>query len=291
MVNVEEYLHSLKQRNNKNSQLFQIPKGDKGPDIPHIKNNISQENYMHQGDILYLPTSQFGFKYALVICDIATSKVDAVPLKELNSTAVVNGLKTIYDTQKILKYPMIIQFDSGTEFKNKSIKAFFKDKNIPVRYTKTNRHRQNSVIEARNKYLGQLILRFQAEKELETKRKTTAWHTDLHKYIAFMNEKIKPTKKLDMLGDAVGNKHSLEVLDTDTKVRKILDYPIRADNGKKISGQFRTGDLRFSEETYVIKHVILNPNMPPLYMLNKDDDVDKLDTSVAYTRNQLLLVK
>ena len=39
-----------------------------------------------------------------------------------------------------------------------------------MRYSKTNRHRQNSVVEARNKLLGSLILKFQGMKELETKK-------------------------------------------------------------------------------------------------------------------------
>ena len=49
--------------------------------------------------------------------------------------------------------------------------------------------------------------------------------------------------------------------------------------------------MRFSKDIYKIKHIILNPNMPPLYMLNKKDNDEILDNTVAYTNNQLLKVK
>ncbi len=38
-------------------------------------------------------------------------------------------------------------------------------------------------------------------------------------------------------------------------------------------------------------HIILNPKMLVMYMLNKLDKPDKIDGSVAYTRSQLLLGK
>jgi len=38
-------------------------------------------------------------------------------------------------------------------------------------------------------------------------------------------------------------------------------------------------------------NIILNPKMPVLYMLNKLDKPNKIDSSVAYTRSQLLLPK
>ena len=40
-----------------------------------------------------------------------------------------------------------------------------------------------------------------------------------------------------------------------------------------------------------IPHIILNPNMPPMYMVNKLNHEDKIDNTVAYTINQLLKVK
>jgi len=51
------------------------------------------------------------------------------------------------------------------------------------------------------------------------------------------------------------------------------------------------GDIRWSKDIHLIKHIILNPNMPPMYMVNKLNHEDKIDNTVAYTINQLLKVK
>jgi len=51
------------------------------------------------------------------------------------------------------------------------------------------------------------------------------------------------------------------------------------------------GDIRWSKDIYLIKHIILNPNMPSMYMVNKLNDEDKIDNSVAYTINWLLKLK
>ena len=49
--------------------------------------------------------------------------------------------------------------------------------------------------------------------------------------------------------------------------------------------------IRWSKDKFKIIHIILNPNTPVMYMLNKLDKPDKIDSSVAYTRSQLLLSK
>ena len=292
-MDIKDVFKTLDKKNknyDKNNDLFIIPKQDKLDDIPKIKNNVTHENYLHQADILYLPTSQFGFKYAFVIVDIATSKCDAIPLKNKTPKDIINSLKTIYDKHTILKKPYILQFDSGSEFKNKDVKKHLTDLKISVRYTLPNRHRQNSVVESRNKYLGHLILKYLALKELKTGKKSTAWHKNIDDFITYMNSKLKKPRSLNMFDDITGRNDNIEILELNQKVRKILDYPINANNNKKVDNKFRTGDMRFSKEIYKIKHIILNPNIPPLYMLNKKDNDETLDNTIAYTFNQLLKV-
>ena len=79
----------------------------KKDDIPHIKNNITDPNYLQQVDILYLPTSQFGYKYALVVVDVATSKMDAIPLKNKTPQDIITAIKQVYITHNILEFPYI----------------------------------------------------------------------------------------------------------------------------------------------------------------------------------------
>jgi transposase InsO family protein len=289
-MNINTFLKNVKE--SKSNVLFTIPKQDKKDDMPHIRNNIFEPFILHQCDILYLPTSQFGFKYCLVCVDVYNSKIDAVALKEKNSKAIVKGLETIYLKQNILELPITIQFDNGTEFNNKEVKSMMKKLETNIKFTLTNRHRQNAVVEKANKRLGTLILKFQAENELITKKKSTAWHKHLPKLIEFLNNNVKVnTNKYDPYADVAGNKEFIELLSIGDSVHKILDYPIRANDDKRVGSTFRSGDIRWSKDKFKIIHFILNPKTPVMYMLNKLDKPDKIDSSVAYTRSQLLLSK
>ena len=289
-MNIDQFLENIKK--SKSNILFTIPKKDTKDDMPHIKNNIYEPFILHQCDILYLPTSQFGFKYCLVCVDVYNSKMDAVALKDRNSKSIVKGLETIYLNHKILELPITIQFDNGSEFNNKDVKKLLKKWETNIKYTLTNRHRQNSIVEKANNKLGSLILKFQAENEIIKKKKSTAWHLYLNKFIEFLNKRItKNTNKYNPFEDVAGNKDFIEILNIGDKVHKVLDFPIRANDDKRVGSNFRSGDIRFSKDKFKIMNIILNPKMPVLYMLNKLDNPNKIDSSVAYTRSQLLLSK
>jgi len=110
--------------------------------------------------------------------------------------------------------------------------------------------------------------------------------------VEFINNKIKKnTNKYDPLADVSGNKDMIEISSIGDSVHKILDYPIRANDDKRVGSTFRGGDIRWSKDKFKIMKIILNPKMPVMYMLNKSDKPNKIDASVAYTRNQLLLGK
>jgi len=289
-MNIDKFLKNEKE--SKSNILFTIPKQDTKNDVSHIKNNIYKPFILHQADILFLPTSQFGFKYCLVCVDVYNSKIDAVAIKDKNSNTIVKALEKIYVENEILELPITIQFDSGKEFDNKEVKSLMKKLETNIKFTLTNRHRQNAVVEKANKRLGSLILKFQAENELIKRKKSTAWHIHLPKLITFLNSNIKKsTNKYDPYEDVAGNKEFIELLSIGDSVHKILDYPIRANDDKRVGNTFRSGDIRWTKDKFKIMHIILNPKMPVMYMLNKLGKPDKIDGSVAYTRSQLLLSK
>lgn len=73
------------------------------------------------------------------------------------------------------------------------------------------------------------------------------------------------------------------LLPADTKVRVQLDAPMDYVSGKRLIGNFRATDIRFSKEPHTISDVVIKPGSPPLYIL--DDD-----TTTAYTKNQLQVI-
>ena len=97
-------------------------------------------------------------------------------------------------------------------------------------------------------------------KELETKKKSTEWHKYIDEFVAFINTKSITPNPIDMFSDIIGNtkkkSDDIEILSLNQKVRKILDYPVNAHNNKRTDSKFRVGDIRWSKDIYLIKHII-----------------------------------
>jgi hypothetical protein len=69
--------------------------------MPHFENNVA--NAVQQADILYLPDDN-GYKFCLVVVDVADHRIDAQQLKTLTAESVRNAFKIIYK-REILKMP------------------------------------------------------------------------------------------------------------------------------------------------------------------------------------------
>jgi hypothetical protein len=65
-----------------------------------------------------------------------------------------------------------------------------------------------------------------------------------------------------------------------THVRILLDHPKDDYNQKRLVGRFRSGDVRWTENIYKIKEVLLRPGFPPMHTV--DDG-----TTVEHTVQQL----
>ncbi len=266
--------------------LYKRPKKDKGINIPHY-NNVYSKDVDHQADLLFLPNDD-GYKYALVVTDVATRISDAVPLKSKNAKEVRNGFKKIYE-KGLLKLPDTIRTDSGSEFRGE-VKEFFDKHNVYLKYGKPGRSRQLAVVEKTNQMLGNLLLKRMQAQELLTGQVSREWVEDLPRAIKYINRKRKrkPPKVSYDLFECEGD--SCNLLDIGTKVRPILDKPIDYVTGKRVHGKFRGADIKWDPEVRIIKNILLLPDQPPLYQLNDKNDIDKIDQTVAYTKNQLQVV-
>ena len=69
------------------------------------------------------------------------------------------------------------------------------------------------------------------------------------------------------------------------KVLIILDHPVNTATNKRMGSVFRSGDIRWNKTDRTVEKIILNPNLPPMYMLNGSDK--GIDNKVAYTKSQL----
>jgi thymidylate synthase len=108
--------------------------------------------------------------------------------------------------------------------------------------------------------------------------------------IKYLNDNLSEPNKSKLTGQLLADKYSEELIPLHAKVHAILDYSINAHNFKKLDNKFRSGDLRFNPEERTVEHIILNPDMPPMYQLNDTKKQGQKDNSVAYTKKQLLVI-
>ena len=77
--------HPQAKENNVVKNLLLRPQKDNNENTPHTENPT--QNAIHQADLLFLPEDE-GYRYALVVVDLATRKTDAEPLKTKDSKTV-----------------------------------------------------------------------------------------------------------------------------------------------------------------------------------------------------------
>ena len=276
--------------------LFKKVKKNKNPNRTHFGDY--PENRVHQMDLIYLPEDN-GFKYALVVVDVGTRKIDAQPLKTKLSSDVVKALKTIY-RREILKKPLLIQVDSGKEFRGEFFN-YCDDFNIKLKVGKTARHKQQALVESANKKIGILIFRRMTEEEIQTGEVSVQWVDDLKPIVKSINDKIEKKRINDEIkakkqtnkkpkDDYQCSGDTCYLLSEGDKVRVALDYPRNVYDNKRLMGKFRESDVRWEIKPRIIKQVILQPQQPPLYLVSMIDNENETDHGVAYTKNELQLV-
>lgn len=280
MPNLFKMIYKSLKVDDKNEELLEVPKRD----VPRLA--PKQEAYIkdaeHQADLLYLPTDN-GYRYALVVVDVATRLADAEPLKTKKSDEVLRAIKRIWKRKPLNRPTIFLKVDNGGEFK-KSFDQYFKSNGIIIKRGLPNRHRQQGLVEWLNYIIGRSIFAFQNQKEDQTKEENTEWVKNLSKIISEYNKYIKGKKlnpeRLKKLKPKFDDGPILEV---GTLARRQLDYPEDI-KGKKISGKFRATDKRWEEKPRKIVDVFISPGQPVLYRLQGIQ-------GASYTKNQLQLVK
>lgn len=271
-MSISEFIDLLK-KNKKTSELstlYRHPVAEKRIHTPQTQ--VFDKDIYHQADILYMPQDN-GYKYILSVIDLYDGSCASVALKERDNKTVINAFQKIYAGKYLTKYPMFITLDRGSEFLGNTVK-FFKNHNTIVKYALVGRHRMVASIERLNQKIQDILFKRMASEELLTGEVSKQWVDDLPQLIKVFNErKKKPLDKnkndiMPELDEYTGN-----LLPIGTKVRVKLDYPIDTVGNKRLSGNFRTSDIKFSPKVYEITQILLTPNKPPMYLCSKDDDI------------------
>lgn len=234
-----------------------------------VKDNVPKEaNYNFMADLLELPKTKTGYKYLLVMTDLATNAFDIEPMKNKTSETTLQSMKNMFKRKYIKQPYSSVQTDNGSEFMG-TFNSFLKHHNIYHAKTLPDRHTQNSNVEALNKQLGRLFTGYMNAVEEETDKRYNEWddvidivRNELNKY-----RKIpaKETADVDYGFPNVSHQPKFNVGDV---VHRVLEIPYDALGYPQPTKIFRIGDYSWEKHPRKIKEILYySGKVPYRYML------------------------
>jgi len=240
-----------------------------------VKSNIPLApdlNFM--ADLLFLPEATIGKKkypYCLVVVDLASDEFDIEPVSNKEPQTILDAFKSI-NKRKYIKVDdksATLATDGGNEFKGVFAKWLY-DESIFHKITFPNRHTQLSNINYLTRQLGKLFNLYMNSRERETGKVYKNWTDIIDNVREVLNEHRKKKLPKDLSTyegpivdiKAPPNKYKVG----DIVIRK-LDTPENA-LGVQQSGQFREGDVRWSQPQKIERVLYYPPPINYRYMLS-----------------------
>ena len=225
-------------------------------------------NYM--SDILFLPTAKYGFKYLLIVLDIATRQFDCEKLKNKDSTTVLKAFKKICNNSNYLtipKYSLIT--DSGSEFKS-TFQDYLYNESIFHKTIMKGNHTAMSPIDNLCYQLGKILNDYMSNIELQTGKVYRQWPDIIDTVIVEMN-KIRKRELPDK------NEFDTRFVNDIREVRKISFNKKTGEKIETIEKEFIRPKFRVGQLVYVLLKTpknILGKNQSTLNFRAGDMTVD-----------------
>lgn len=233
----------------------------------NVKDNIPLvEDYNMMADLMILPTDTFGYKYALVVVDLANDEFDIEPLKSKTASATLKGLKKMFTRDYIKKPYASLTTDAGGEFKEE-FQDYLYNESIYHKTTRVGRHQQLANIDSLIRQISGLLIGLSNKKELETGKVSKTWV----KHLPMIREKLNKVRIKTLPVDirefdyptistrTNGNDKLAKIIPQKYKVGDYvhikLDIPTDV-NGKKLSGKFREADMRFDSKPRKVTRIL-----------------------------------
>jgi len=142
-----------------------------------INSIVPEKDFNYMADLIVMPKTSEGFKYLLVVDDLATNLFDVEQMKNKTAKETLQAYKNIIK-RKILTLPEIsFKTDNGIEFKGE-FDAYLKDNKILHKLSKPYNHKQQAPIEGLNKTITRILMNYLNDKELELDKSYNNW-TDI----------------------------------------------------------------------------------------------------------------
>ena len=243
-----------------------------------VKDNIPlvpDKNFM--ADYLFLPKTKQGYKYLLVVVDLASNLFDIEPMKDKKPESVVDAVLDM-DKRPYIHFHanegQSIRTDAGNEFKG-SFKDFCKKNSILFRPALPNRHIQLPNVERLNGVLGSLLNGYMNGMELKNGKSYSEWINVIPTIRNKLNQ-IRKNKLPDNIfthiyphWDAtipIKNKEDVyKIIEPKYKVGDLVYVKLETPEnalGEKQSNSFRNGDYKLSNIPKKITKVLYYSGKP-----------------------------
>jgi hypothetical protein len=211
-----------------------------------VKDNIPlKADYNFMADLLELPETKKGFKYLLVVVDLATDEFDIEPITNNKSLTVFDAMKRMFKRKHIKKPYASIRTDGGAEFKDAFDKYCYEN-NILHKIGVAGRHQQTAKVERLNRELGRLIIGYLNSVEEKTFKDYKEWVEIVPKVRTMLNDFRKKPE-----GDPFTDIYPTVDLTKQPKykegdvVYRMSEKPLDALGRKQPTQNFRMGDYRW----------------------------------------------
>jgi hypothetical protein len=196
-------------------------------------------------DILFLPTAKYGYKYLLIVLDIATRQFDCEKLKNRDSTTVLKSFKKICNNSDYLtipKYSLIT--DSGSEFKS-TFQDYLYNESIFHKTVPKGNHTAMSPIDNLCLQIGKILNDYMSSVEIQTGKVYRQWPDILDTVIIEMN-KIRKRELPDK------NEFDTRFVNDIKQVRKVIYNKKTGEKVEKIEKEFIRPKFRVGQYVYVL---------------------------------------
>jgi hypothetical protein len=253
--------------------------------------------YLHdyQADLVSMPDDN-GYKYIFVVVNMTTKRMDAVPLMERTGVTVGNALATV-----VGRYPQVLidsienlRTDAGAEFNNQQFMHKCKLFYIDLTFASTRRKNQMAIAEFAVKTVSKYLIYKMSQMTIETNIRSKDWVQYLPIVIEeinkFYSEKFNQMENIKDVFDMVSPLQKFEdLIPIGVQVFPRLFKPTDTITGKKMYGDFRTGDIRYDYNLpCVIKEWLIRAGHPARYVLEDVMGGDINDTT--FLKEELLIL-
>jgi hypothetical protein len=215
-------------------------------EFSRVKDNIPlKADYNFMADLLELPETKKGYKYLLVVVDLATDEFDIEPITNNKSLTVVDAMKRMFKRKYIKKPYASIRTDGGAEFKD-AFDKFCYENNILHKIGVAGRHQQTANVERLNRELGRLFNGYMNAIEEKTGETYKEWVEVVPKVRTMLNDFRKKPE-----GDPFTDVYPIVDLTIQPKykegdvVYRMAEKPLDALGRKQPTQNFRMGDYRW----------------------------------------------